>query len=299
MVASVSIISGSSGDYFTRAIVYYKSEDREPEKGELQGEFYGSFAKSLELDRQAIAHKDRRLSSLMQGIDPTTGKVLRKGGKTVDESGVEKKKNSSVGAIDITFSAPKDVSIAAFLAPEKERLQIEKAHNESVKAALTHLEENYAFLRTASGNEKAQIVAGIFAHTTSRDGDPQLHSHGVVLNSCQGKESGKTGALDGMAILQAQHRLGEIYRNELQHKLENLGYITRQVSLQRGYSFEITNIGLTQEVRDHFSKRSEAIDKEVSEHPEKSRSKAAVDTRKKKRRKLIELLALSGGKLKD
>ena len=288
MIASATVISSGDGRYYTSAIAYYTGEDKELGKGnlpgELSGEWHGSFAETLALDG-AIAHNDKRLDSLMQGKDPTTGAILRKGDGTIrtftDERGV-KKESKSNGAVDITFSAPKSVSIAAFLGSDEERLAIESAHRESVKTALTYLEENYAFRRTASGREKAQIVTGIFQHTDSREGDPQLHSHAVVLNACKGKDSGKTGALDINTILNAQHKLGEIYRNELQNRLEQRGLETRQVKLNRGYSFEITNIGLTKEVTDHFSKRSLAIEKEIELFPDKSRSQAAVDTRQKK-----------------
>jgi len=284
VVASATVISSGDARYYSSAIAYYTGNGEELGKGELPGEWHGSFAETLDLDG-AIEHNDKHLDSLMQGKDPATGATLRKGAGTVrtyiDESGVAKEHKSN-GAVDMTFSAPKSVSIAAFLGSDEVRLAIESAHRESVKTALNYLEENYAYRRTASGQEKAQIVTGIFQHTDSREGDPQLHSHAVVLNACKGKDSGKTGALNIGTILNAQHKLGEIYRNELQHRLENLGYEARQVQLNRGYSFEITNIGLTKEVTDHFSKRSQAIDQEIELFQDKSRSQAAVDTRQKK-----------------
>ena len=101
---------------------------------------------------------------------------------------------------------------------------------------------------------------GIFAsftHTTSRELDPQLHTHLLVLNAAIRKDGQGYGAVDSKRILESRYVSGQIYQNYLRAELERqLGVKTfdRPFSDEKGVSFGIH--GVTQSVSEHFSKRS-------------------------------------------
>ena len=87
-------------------------------------------------------------------------------------------------ATDFTFSAPKSVSVAALVQGDQRVIQ---AHHAAVDRALQVLEERYAQTRvtTENGRQTVQtgnLIAAIFPHGTSREAEPQLHSHCVVMN---------------------------------------------------------------------------------------------------------------------
>ncbi len=88
----------------------------------------------------------------------------------------------SVLAFDLTFSCPKSVSLLWALGSEPVAEAMAAAHREAVEVALAFLEERAALARVQSGGIRHRVgsggwvVAG-FVHRTSREGDPQLHTH--------------------------------------------------------------------------------------------------------------------------
>ena len=136
---------------------------------------------------------------------------------------------------DLTFSAPKSVSIAALVGDDK---RIVEAHDRAVAATLAWIEKNAAETRMKDpgsgpgqvpdtgtmarvGNQK--IVAATFRHDTSRNLDPQLHSHAVLANMVQG-EDGKWRSMANEGLYARQKLIGMLYRSELAAGLARLGY---------------------------------------------------------------------------
>jgi conjugative relaxase-like TrwC/TraI family protein len=79
---------------------------------------------------------------------------------------------------DLTFSAPKSVSIVWALAPEPIRAAIAECHRRAVVAALNYLEDEAAFSRRGKGGKErdpCHLIVAAFEHSTSRAGDPELH----------------------------------------------------------------------------------------------------------------------------
>ena len=163
-------------------------------------------------------------------------------------------------ATDYTFSAPKSVSIAALIQKDKRVIQ---AHDEAVKTALSVLENRYAQTRVRRGpgiREKVQtgnILAATFRHETSREQDPQLHSHCVVINATQ-MEDGKWQSLSNEAVLNNQKLLGEIYQNELAVQLRRHGY---EIEPNGSGQFECKNYD--QSLLDLFSTRTQQIEQYI------------------------------------
>ena len=173
----------------------------------------------------------------------------------------------SVVAYDNVFSAPKDVSILWSLSPdEKTRQEVLSIHEHATRVAIEYLEEQAWVRRGKKGTqiEKADATFAVFTHTTSRDLDPQLHSHAVMLNFGITKE-GKSGALNGKSILDARYAAGMMYQNELRRGLERrFGVATYDQPFQRsiGTSFGIS--GISQGIKNTFSKRTQAINQRIN-----------------------------------
>ena len=128
---------------------------------------------------------------------------------------------------DLTFSAPKSVSIAALVGGDR---RIVEAHDRAVASTLGWVEKNAAETRMKDpetgriarvGNQK--IVAAAFRHDTSRNLDPQLHTHSVIANMVQG-EDGKWRSMANESLYANQKLIGMLYRNELAAGLGRLGY---------------------------------------------------------------------------
>ena len=71
------------------------------------------------------------------------------------------------------------------------------------------------------GSQK--IVAATFRHDTSRNLDPQLHTHAVLANMVRG-EDGKWRSMANEGLYLQQKLIGMLYRNELAAGLGKLGY---------------------------------------------------------------------------
>src|ERR1035437_3368304 len=92
--------------------------------------------------------------------------------------------------LDITLSAPKSVSI---LAEVGGRDDVRQAHEAAVSKVLDYIEKNLAQARVTEGGvtrleRTDNVIAGRFHHTTSRDLDPQTHTHLVLANATQTKD---------------------------------------------------------------------------------------------------------------
>ena len=163
---------------------------------------------------------------------------------------------------DYTFSAPKSVSIAGLIQKDKRVIQ---AHDEAVKTALNVLERRYAQTRVRRGHgirdqvHTGNIIAATFRHETSREQDPQLHTHCVVINATQ-LENGKWQSLSNDEIVANQKFLGEIYQNELAVQLRQLGY---GIELQGNGLFECE--GYDKPLLDLFSTRGRQIEKYIQQ----------------------------------
>ncbi|EOX4359234.1 MobF family relaxase [Vibrio cholerae] len=158
---------------------------------------------------------------------------------------------------DVTFSAPKSVSILAEIAGDQRLLS---AHDKAVHAALRHIEQEYIVTRNRNRSENrveyektGSMVAATFKHTTSRALDPQLHTHCVLMNITQ-RGDGQWRSTENKPLFVDQKHLGLVYRQYLAEEVRSLGY---SLDHAKDGTWEIT--GLDKDVVHEFSKRSEAI----------------------------------------
>ena len=141
---------------------------------------------------------------------------------------------------DVTFSAPKSVSIMAQVAGDKRLIA---AHGAAVKTALGHVERHMAATRIRDGGEVERETTGnlavaTFRHETSRAQDPQLHTHSVILNMTKSAD-GTWRSLEPRALYQLQKQIGAIYRQELATAVRALGY---EIVTGKESMFEIAGV---------------------------------------------------------
>ena len=202
-------------------------------------------------------------------VDPDTFRAILEG-KVPDGSDTRLGRRGKDGEIlhrpgrDLTFSAPKSVSIAALVGGDD---RIVEAHDRAVKATLAWVEKNAAETRMKApetgrmgrvGGQK--IVAATFRHDTSRNLDPQLHSHSVIANMVQG-EDGKWRSMANEGLYARQKLIGMLYRNELAGGLARLGYGIEKTHADG--RFEIA--GVSRDTIEAFSTRRAEIEAAMAE----------------------------------
>ncbi|MEM7828274.1 MAG: MobF family relaxase, partial [Candidatus Aenigmatarchaeota archaeon] len=158
--------------------------------------------------------------------------------------------------LNVTYSAPKSVSLAYSLLGDQ---RVKEAHEQAVRVANEWLEKHLAETRQGQGGEEKVPASGVaianFTHYTSRENDPQLHTHSVILNAVERSTDGKLTALEPQKIFEYQKALDQVYKNELARALQEMGYSIHMTD-QHG-NFEIT--GFPQQVLDAFSTRREQV----------------------------------------
>ena len=245
-------------------------------------------------DASAWAGKGAEELGLTGPVDPATFRAVLEG-KVPDGSGTELGRRGKDGEIthrpgrDLTFSAPKSVSIAALVGGDE---RVVEAHDRAVGATLAWVEKNAAETRMQdpetgrmgrAGGQK--IVAATFRHDTSRNLDPQLHTHAVLANMVQG-EDGKWRTMANEKLYGSKMLLGALYRAELARGLKDVGYGIEKTHADG--RFEIA--GISREAVEAFSTRRAEIEAAMAERDLGSSAdnprlaeRAALMTRAKKR----------------
>ena len=262
---SISAMSGGQGAYYTGLA----REDYYLAGGEPPGIWVGKGAPALgltgQVDKEALAR-------LFAGFDPASDKAL------VQNAGAD----SHRPGWDLTFSAPKSVSVLWSQADQETANEIRAAQQESVEKALAYLETETGVTRRGKAGiikEPAQLVISTFEHGTSRAQDPQLHTHALVLNLAL-RTDGSTGSIEPKGIYQHKMAAGALYRAELSHQLQTrLG-----LEIERsGSCFEVT--GVPKSLIDEFSKRRAEIESVLDQKgftSSKAAEMAAVSSREAK-----------------
>ncbi|HFS7827579.1 TPA: MobF family relaxase, partial [Klebsiella pneumoniae] len=185
---------------------------------------------------------------------------------------------------DLTFSAPKSVSMLAMLGGDK---RLVDAHNQAVTEAVKQLETLTATRVMADGKSETVLTGNLivakFNHDTNRNQEPQLHTHAVVINATQNGDKwqslgtdtvGKTGFIEN--VYANQTAFGKLYREALKPLVEKLGYETEVVG--KHGMWEMKDVPV-----EAFSSRSREVREAAGPDASlKSRDVAALDTRRSK-----------------
>lgn len=132
----------------------------------------------------------------------------------------------SVHGFDLTFCAPKSVSLLRALHPnDVTQKAVVNAHTAALGEALEYLAEHAGYTRVhnpVTGDKDLVRLPGMVAvayqHETSRAGDPHLHTHVIVPNR-QARADGRLVSLDGTSLFHEARAAGVIYQVTLRREL--------------------------------------------------------------------------------
>jgi len=237
----------------------------------------------------------KQFEAVREGLHPETGEFLRPrhGADRTCANGSEQSKGRSL--YDLTFSAPKSISIQALVGGDERLIA---AHDKAVREALAEA-ENYAAARVRlnGANEDratANWIVAAYRHDTSRELDPQLHTHAVTANLTYDGVEGRWKALQASELYERRAYLMEVYRNALARDVFGLGYEIepRRDSKGRDHGFEIR--GVSDELLEKYSVRSAqrdaAIERFTVDHGRKpTNNEVAVLVRESRADKLTEI----------
>jgi conjugative relaxase-like TrwC/TraI family protein len=242
---SIGKLGRGQGAYYLD-MVAEGAEDYYSGEGEAPGYWLGQGAEALGLEGKV---EPDQLGAMLEGKHPLSGEPL----------GLKSAPNHEpVPGFDLTFSAPKSVSLTWALGGYPVSSQVAEAHRAAVAEALSYLERNACWARRGhAGREFVQgkgFLATAFPHRSSRAGDPQLHTHVLVANATLAPD-GRWSRLYHPAIYEHAKTASCIYQTHLRHELsQRLGIRWRPV--RQG----IADIeGFSPEQLRHFSTRRQEI----------------------------------------
>jgi len=264
MVSAASIGAAKGGGYAR----YLESKTVRPERGDYYlspdgeltqapGRWLASPETLARLGIESAGVVDGRdFVALMEGRHPATGRWLRPEGAGGGRG----------GGIDVTFSAPKSVSVVWAMGASWQREGIEEAHAKAVEATVAYMRESVPLVRRRYSGQVVEehakdLVAAEYRHTTARGvsggnaPDPQLHSHVVI--SAVVREDDRLVAVASRPVFRAAREVGAFYRAALAHELAEGGYRIEQATGKDGKFFEIA--GVPRELREALSGRSREV----------------------------------------
>ena len=191
---------------------------------------------------------------------------------------------------DFAINAPKSVSIMALVAGD-ERIIV--AHERAVGTALGYLEEHATLRRRVDGEivheTTGRLIFARFTEHASRELDPHLHTHAVVMNMTNHDVGDQMASLETRVMYAEQMVAGQVYRNELAFELRGLGYGVDHDP--RSGLFEIRDVPA--QLIAAFSQRADQIDAHAREHGltgQAARRKSFYETRPPKAKLGLEAL---------
>ncbi len=198
------------------------AEDYYSGEGEAAGEWVGDAARDLGLEGEV---GEDQLTAMLTGRNPVDGEPL------LSMRGV--RGDGPVPGFDLTFSAPKSVSLLWGLGGPVAALEVQAAHREAVGAALSYMQREACWTRRGAGGAEFVkgngFLAAAYRHRSSRNGDPQLHTHVLVANATQGPDNRWT-RLYHPAIYDHATTASYIYEAHLRHELtQRLGVRWQEV----------------------------------------------------------------------
>ena len=207
---SIRNIGRSSWRYY-QCTVAIGAREYYTERGDRPGRWHGTGLADLGLTPDALA-SERELEALFgRAMSPTTGTQLGRGWRV-----------DAVTGYDLTFSAPKSVSALWALADQRTGTAVTEAHEAAVKAGLDFLQDRAGWSRRGRNGIEPIRTTGYsavrFDHVTSRTGDPQLHTHTLLLNKTLCVD-GQWRTWDGREVYHHLKAAGAIYQAALRSEL--------------------------------------------------------------------------------
>jgi conjugative relaxase-like TrwC/TraI family protein len=244
-VLKVHVIRGDGFRYYVDDLVPGRAEGGLV-AGESPGIWTGRGAVALGLAGRV---EPPAFGEVLAGRDPHGVRALR-----------QSRRHRSVAGFDLTFCAPKSVSLLHLLAPGEMATEVGDGHRTAVEETVGYLGRWAVGVRRSRGGEvtllpATGVVAGEFVHRTSRALDPHLHTHLVVANVAEGAD-GAWSAVDSRRLFAHVPAAQAVYHARLRFEL------TRRL----GVAWEVPPsglgdvVGVDRRLRRLFSSRTAAID---------------------------------------
>jgi ATP-dependent exoDNAse (exonuclease V) alpha subunit len=134
-------------------------------------------------------------------------------------------------------------------------------------------------IRLAGLNENRTTgnwIVAAYTHDTSRELDPQLHTHAVAANLTYDGVEGRWKALQASGLYERRSYLTEVYRNALAREVRALGYGMESHHDVRGRDKGFEIAGVSQDLLDKYSQRSAQRDAAIQEFSH-ARGRAPTD----------------------
>ncbi|MCE4225958.1 relaxase domain-containing protein [Methylobacterium sp. C25] len=251
MTASLHTLGSGAraGSYYTND-PHREAHNRDEYYAKDGGGRWWSSNSSLVRNGSAIDLKS--FQDLCSGRDPRTGKSLVRGAGEGHRAGW-----------DVTLTTPKSFSILWAIGGGNQRAQLEAIHAAAVTEALQFvLDEELLDVRLGVGGYRREqptdLIVGRFDHYTTRAGDPNCHTHCVLINAARCADQ-KYRTLEPERLFNWQKVVGSAYRAALAESLQREFGLSLRPAGQ--CQFEIR--GIPEEVITAFSKRSTAIEAAV------------------------------------
>ncbi len=281
MVANLTDLTSTTMtvEYFSQEGYYAKNDPRQRRASFWHGAAAAALGMAKHVSPRAF---ERILLGYVPGTDIRLGRV--RDGEHQHRPG-----------FDLTLSAPKTVSLEALLYGDRRVLG---AHDAAVKATLDWLERDLLQTRSYDPVTRQRprvaangLVAAGFRHLTSRDEDPQLHTHCIIANMTRNR-AGEWRSIEPTEIRRNVRLIGAVYRQELAQRLLALGFAIEATMIGGVPGFEIAGYG--RGFVDAFSSRRREIlawlDKHGLPWSAALTQQAALITRKKKTDKDVDEL---------
>src|ERR1700761_2960095 len=272
---SIGKLGAGQERYYTERVAE-GAEDYYSGRGEAEGYWIGDGARDLGLDGKVDAEG---LTAMLTGRHPASGAPL--GLRHVAGRG-------PVPGFDLTFSAPKSVSLTWAFGGAGVGADVAEAHRVSVAAALSYMQRQACWTRRGHGGHQFVrgngFLAAAYLHRSSRAGDPQLHTHVLVANATRGPD-GHWTRLYHPAIYDHAKTAGYLYEAALRWELtRRLG--VRWQEVVNGIA-EIEGFD-PEQLRAFSTRRAEILAATAPDASARARQVAALDTRRAKERNLTE-----------
>lgn len=231
-----SVVAQIDSYYQDKKDDYYSREDQ-------PSQWQGKLAEELNLTGE-VSKVD--FVMLMQGQH--NGIDLRQSKNT-------KKDNKDRLGIDLTFNAPKSVSLQALVGGDRRLID---AHNQAVKETLDEIEKNADTRIKKNGQSSIEntgkLAIATFRHDTNRNNEPHLHTHSILINFTK-RQDGQFRALHNDRIIKNIKEYTAMYQSNMAKRAKDLGYSIKHNS---NGTFDLAHI--TKEQLEAFSSRSKEVE---------------------------------------
>jgi conjugative relaxase-like TrwC/TraI family protein len=226
----------------------------------VTGQWLGRGAELLGLEGAVTMEQ---FEAIRQGIHPETGEFLRQRQSADRFNDIGEKTGTARNLYDFTISAPKALSIQALEDP-----RLLHSHNIAIVETAKEMESLAAArIRRLGANDNrvtSNLVIARYDHDTSRELDPQIHTHLVAANLTYDGAEGRWKALQASDIYAQREYLSEVYRNALAREVMKLGYTVQDRSMN-GKDLGIGIAGIEEATLEKFSRRSAQRDQAIAE----------------------------------